>query len=420
MRIGIDFRAMQMGHQFRGIGEVVRQSCRQLDQRSPASDAFVAFVDQGGPTVQPILDEVFGPDRSVRTVELPAPANPRVAKLAGALSPERSAIIGAEADVLVQFDFSLGVPEGLPSVVVVYDQVPLLLGDRYPRNYRPTYAGARRAGLGRREAFYKAGTRRVYEKHLVSALERASRVIAISEHTKATTEAFAAEHGVGSVTTKISVARLGHTPPADEHPSLNAMEQARVEALALHEHPFVVFMGGSDERRRVDLLVSAFNAVRAAGLDLKLVLAGYDFNTMDAVLSETARAALLSSSYKHDIHLLGFVSDAERTWLYDRAEAFVFPSEHEGFGLPVIESLAAGCPVVAFANTSIYEVSGPNCLLVDGTWEDLARGITEMVQRPDDEKLQAVEDGRRWAATFTWDTIGDVLRSNLEEIATKR
>src|SRR5690606_15936347 len=118
---------------------------------------------------QPVLDDVFGPSRSVRTVELPAPTNPRMAKLAGALSPERSAMIRAEADVLVQFDFSLGLPEDLPSVVVVYDQVPLLLGDRSPRNYRPTYAGARRAGLRRREAFYKAGARRVYEKHLVSA-----------------------------------------------------------------------------------------------------------------------------------------------------------------------------------------------------------------------------------------------------------
>lgn len=417
MRIGIDFRAMQIGHQFRGIGEVVRQSCRQLDRRSPDGDSFVAFVDQGGPTIQPILDEVFGPSRSVRTVELPAPTSPRIAKLAGALTPERSAVMRAEADVLVQFDFSLGIPEGLPSVVVVYDQVPLLLGDRYPRNYRPTYAGARRAGLGRREAFYKAGTRRVYERHLASALERASRLIAISDHTRSTTESFAADHDVVGVASRVTVARLGHTPPPDEHPPLNAMERTRIEALALDQHPFVVFMGGSDERRRVDLLVTAFNAVRAAGIDLKLVLAGYDFNTMDAVLSETARIALLSSSYKHDIHLLGFVSDAERAWLYDHAEAFVFPSEHEGFGLPVIESLAAGCPVVAFANTSIHEVSGPNCLLVDGTWEDLARGITEMVQRPDDLKRQDTEEGRQWAATFTWDTIGEVLRTDLEEIA---
>ncbi len=420
MRIGIDFRAMQIGHQFRGIGEVIRQSCRQLDQRSPDGDAFVAFVDKGGPSVQSVLDDVFTSARSVRTVELPAPTNPRMAKLAGALSPERSAMIRAEVDVLVQFDFSLGVPEDLPSVVVVYDQVPLLLGDRYPRNYRPTYAGARRAGLRRREAFYKAGARRVYEKHLVSALKRASRIIAISEHTKTTTEAFASDHVVPGVAGKITVARLGHTPPSGEHPPLNAMARTRIEALDLDAHPFVVFMGGSDERRRVDLLVAAFNAVRAAGVELKLVLAGYDFNTMDAVLSETARHALLSSSYKHDIHLLGFVSDAERTWLYDRAEAFVFPSEHEGFGLPVVESLAAGCPVVAFANTSIHEVSGPNCLLVEGTWEDLARGITEMVQRPDDVKRQATADGRQWAATFTWDTIGDVLRSTLEEIATTR
>lgn len=416
MRIGIDFRAMQLGHQFRGIGEVVRRSCRQLDERSGPDDQFVAFVDHGGPSVQPIIDEVFSPDRTVRTVELPMPTNPRLAKLAGALTPERTAIMQAEADVLVQFDFSLGVPVDVPSIVVVYDQVPLLLGDRYPRNYRPTYAAARRAGLGRREAFYKAGTRRVYERHLTAALQNASHLIAISEHTRSTTEQFAVEHGVTDVPTKLSVAHLGHTPPPAVHPGLNAMERTRIDALGLAEHPFVVFMGGSDERRRVDLLVAAFNEVRARGVDLKLVLAGYDFNTMEAVLSEAARTALLASSYKHDIHLLGFVSDAERTWLYHHAEAFTFPSEHEGFGLPVIESLAMGCPVVAFANTSIHEVSGPNCTLVDGTWEALADGIVATLERTDGEKHSQADAGRVWAETFTWDTIGAELRARLDAL----
>ena len=173
MRIGIDLRAMQLGHQFRGIGEVVRQSCRQLDARSPGTDEVVAFVDEGGPSVAHELDAAFAPERRVGIVELPHPAHPRLAKLQDSITPERSAAIARSCDVLVQFDFSLGVPPTVPTVVVVYDQVPVLLGDRYPHNYRPTYRAARIAGIPVHKAVEKALGRAVYERHLTHALERA-------------------------------------------------------------------------------------------------------------------------------------------------------------------------------------------------------------------------------------------------------
>lgn len=409
LRVGIDYRAMQIGHQFRGIGEVVRQAARQLDDRLPADVAVVAFHDAAGPPVEDLLAEAFPSGRSTKVVALPTPRNPRIAKLRDAVTPEWTETFLREADVLVQFDFMLGVPAALPTVTVVYDQVPLLLGDRYPWNYRPTFRGARRAGLPLRSSVYKAGTRRIYERHLALALERSAAVVAISEHTAATTEAFAVANGVTGVAARTRVAHLGYQPPEVAPRDLNAMEEARVDGLGLRDTPFVFFLGGSDERRRIDLLVAAFNDVRARGAELKLVLAGYDFVTMERVLSDAARTALLASSYRDDIHLLGFASDAERAWLYGNAAAFVFPSEHEGFGLPVVESLAAGCAVVAFDNTSISEVAGPNCVLVPGTWEGLADGIDEILRRSAADASAAAEEGRRWAATFTWERIGDEL-----------
>ena len=76
MRIGIDLRALQIGHQFRGIGEVVRQACRQLDARSPAVDEIVAFVDGDGDRVPEILPELFGSGRRVTIVSLPPATTP--------------------------------------------------------------------------------------------------------------------------------------------------------------------------------------------------------------------------------------------------------------------------------------------------------------------------------------------------------
>lgn len=416
MRLALDFRALQVGHQFRGIGEVVRQACDQLDRRLPADDEIVALVDPDGPRLDDVVAGLFGSGRPVRIVEFPNPARPRATKLVSALSPEREALLRSHADALVQFDFMLGVPAGFPSIVVMYDQVPLLLGDRYPTNYRPTYRAARRAGLPVRASLYKAGARRVYERHLTWALQNAASIIAISEHTARTTATFGAEHGVADVAERTRVAYLGHTPPPDgTPPPLNAMERTRLDGLGLVDAPFVFFMGGSDERRRVDHLVAAFNDLRGRGRELKLVLAGYDFVTVERVLSDATRQALESSSYAEDIHLLGFVTDAQRAWLYDHAEAYVFPSEHEGFGLPVIESLAVGCPVVAYDNTSISEVAGPNCLLVSGHWEDLARGIDGALSRSPERKAADADAGRAWAATFTWDTIGETLAAAVND-----
>ncbi len=432
MRIGLDFRSMQIGHQFRGIGEVVRQACRQLDQRSPATDEFVAFVDGDGSGIGELLAELFSPERSVGMVLLPPAATPvdrlallpSVAKaMAGkavrtidAPHRDQAAVMVDGCDVLVQFDFSLGVPAGLASVVVIYDQVPYLLGDRHPLHYHPSYRAGRRWGLSAPAAVNKAWTREIYRRHLVLALNRADRLIAISGHTARTTAAFAAEQGLVGIEAKMRVAHLGHTPPAGAAPELNTMERHRLDALGLIDTPFVFFLGGSDDRRRIDLLVDAFNAVRAGGTDLKLVLAGYDFVTMEAVLSESARQALLASSYRDDIHLLGFATAAERFWLYHHAEAFVFPSEHEGFGLPVIESLAQGCTVVSFDNTSIPEVAGPNCELVDGTWSALAAGIEKVLARSPEQRAHDEAEGRRWAERYTWDTIGEALRDALDTL----
>ena len=134
MRVGIDFRAMQVGHQFRGIGEVLRSACRQLDQRLPPDHEVVAFHDAPGPPVAPLLASLFGPDRTTTVVDMPSPPGGlrRFGRLRNSLSPDQAGVMAGSCDVLVQFDFLLGVPGGLPTVVVIHDQVPLLLGDRYP------------------------------------------------------------------------------------------------------------------------------------------------------------------------------------------------------------------------------------------------------------------------------------------------
>lgn len=414
MRVGIDLRAMQVGHQFRGIGEVLRQACRQLDGRLPPGDEVVGFHEPPGPSVGGLLPALFTSGRTTSLVDVP-PAAGRLGRLQDNLSPEQVACFASSCDVLLQVDFQLGVPLGVPTVLVVHDQIPYLLGDRYPDIYWPTYGAARRAGLGHRSALERSLRRRIYERNLTNALVRAAHVVANSAHTGRTTLAFARDHDVPGLEARLTVARLGlDAGPAPREP--NVMERMRFEALGLETTPFLLYVGGVDDRRRIDLLVAAFNDLRARGIDLKLVLAGDSFATVAGIGVASARRAVATSSYAADIHLLGFVSEAERAWLYGRTEAFAFPSEHEGFGLPVLEALGAGAPVVAFDNTSLQEVCGPNCELVAPTWAALAAGVERLLARPADEKALDAAAGREWAAGFTWDTLGAELERHIQEL----
>jgi glycosyltransferase involved in cell wall biosynthesis len=415
MRVGIDLRAMQVGHQHRGIGEVLRHGCRQLDARLPAGDRIVAFHDDRGPSVVAIVGDVVASGRGVDLVTLPANA-PRWQRLRDNLSPRQQDVMGEACDLLVQFDPLLGVPTTVSTVVIVHDQIPLLLGDRYPETYLPRYVAARRSGMGRRRAAERATRRWLYERNLTAALGRATQVIANSHHTARTTEEFAVAHGVADIAQRTTVAPLGHHAEADGRsmPPPNAMERHRFEALGLDHRPFVLYLGGVDDRRRLDLLVAAYNDLRARGVDLDLVLAGDSFATVDTIGIERTRVAIASSSYGEGIHLLGFATPRERAWLYDRAAVFAFPSEHEGFGLPVLEALAAGCAVVAFDNTAVVEVAGPNTRLVDATWRALAEGIGDLVARPAAQSADDAEAGRRWAATFTWETLGWALTTQVD------
>ncbi len=417
MRIGIDFRAMQIGHQYRGIGEVLRNACRELDRRVPAADEFVIFVDPSGSSVAPILDDVFGSDRAVVTVALPhARRRATWRRVLDSLSPRQSGLICSSCDVLLQFDFQLGVPEGLASIVVVHDQIPIILGDRYPHIYWPHYRVARQSGQSVRTAALRASRRWLYEQNLARVLGRATWVLADSQHTAQTTTTFARSHRVGDLTQRLSVALLGHSAVSGPAAALNVMEQARIAGLGLAEVPFVFFLGGADDRRRIDLLVAAFNHLRARGTHLKLVLAGDTFSSLAAVGSEAGRRAIAASSYRHDIHLLGFVTPAERAWLYRSATAFAFPSELEGFGLPVLESLALGCSVVAFDNSSLPEVAGPNAELVGESWRELAAGIERLMGRDPEQKQADALAGQVWAAGFTWEALGLELADRLDRL----
>lgn len=414
-RLGIDLRALQIGHQFRGIGAVARAVIAELDARLDPDVALVGFVDPVTDEITTMFDSLVSSDRPTELVEIAANATSRIDKIRNVCDPAFEAAVIERADALVQFDHLLGVPEHPPTVIISFDQIPLLLGNRYPISYKPTYAGARRAGLPRKVAANKAAARWRHERQLTAALRRADTIVAISEHTRDTTLEFARSAGILGVESRIEVAYLGlATEPDGDADTPDLMERDMIAGFGLDDTPFVFFMGGTDDRRRVYDLVVAFNRLRARGRELKLVLAGYDFVQVEQVISPDARAALIASSYLEDIHLLGYVGPEMRHWLYHHAAAFVFPSISEGFGMPVLEATGLGCPVVAYDNPAVAEVAGPNTVIVEPHWKQLAAGISTVLDRPADEGAEAAEQGRAWAARFDWNAMGATMAEAVE------
>jgi alpha-1,3-rhamnosyl/mannosyltransferase len=110
------------------------------------------------------------------------------------------------------------------------------------------------------------------------------------------------------------------------------------------------------------------------------------------------------------VRFLGHVSDEELIALYQMAICLVFPSLYEGFGLPVLEAMAAGCPVIASMTSSLPEVAGTAGLLVDPlNAQEIAMAMQQVLQN-EDLRARMIRDGRIWASLFSWSKTAGMTR----------
>jgi glycosyltransferase involved in cell wall biosynthesis len=185
---------------------------------------------------------------------------------------------------------------------------------------------------------------------------------------------------------KISVVLLGvDTSRWCPEPQANDVEQ--VAKLGATE-PYLLYVGDGDWRKNADGMFEA-----AARTKHPLVWAG--------LLSDARLAKLqpLARKLGADVRFLGYVSDAALSALYRRALATLFVSRAEGFGYPVVEAMAAGCPVITSNVSSLPEVAGEAALTVDPDSPDaIAAAITSLDER-ERERLRRL--GLARAATFT-------------------
>ncbi len=187
-----------------------------------------------------------------------------------------------------------------------------------------------------------------------------------------------------------------HEAPA---PQFRALKKEDTEAVRQkHELPgrFLLFVGAIEPRKNLVRLIDAFARLRRRGLPHGLVLVGPHFWGFREVASHIFKLGL-----EKEVLLPGYWPFELLPALYNLAEAFLFPSLYEGFGLPVVEAMACGLPVLTSRDSAMAEVAGDAALLVDPRdIESIERGIECLLDEEESKRRRRLSLLR--AAEFSW------------------
>jgi glycosyltransferase involved in cell wall biosynthesis len=208
-------------------------------------------------------------------------------------------------------------------------------------------------------------------------------------------------------TGKQDILRLTGGDPAHVHvvapgvdPSLRPATAAAKAALRQRyalPRPYILFLGGISPLKNLGNLLRAITLLPPA-LSVDLVVAGFQ-----RWLFESDLGLIRSLRLGSRVHQVGFVPDADLPALYSAAECLVLPSWYEGFGIPIVEAMACGCPVVTSERGCGPEVAaGAACLVDPASPEGIADGIRQVLT---DSSLRErhIAAGFRRAAQFDWD-----------------
>jgi glycosyltransferase involved in cell wall biosynthesis len=227
---------------------------------------------------------------------------------------------------------------------------------------------------------------RVYERRTVRMVARAADLI-IATSTDGATDI---EKILRIPSRKIRVVPLG----------VDLRFFAPNSSMSPYPFPYVLFVGSAQPRKNLKRLELAVDLFSQRDRGLRLVIAGAD---------SWGRA----TSFGSNVTVAGRVDDEQLLALYRHAECAALVSLHEGFGLPVLEAMAAGAPVVASNVAALPEVSGGAAILVDPMSVDsIAEGIEAAIAN----RESLVDAGARRAAQFTWDRTADLTRAVYREL----
>ena len=389
MRIVIDLQGAQSLSRMRGIGRYSLALAQGLTRNRGGHEVLLALNGLFPETIESIREAFSGllPPENIRVWASPGP----VAFIDSANAGRRDAaeclreafLATLDPDIVLVTSLfegsgddaagSVGRHARLPTAVVLYDLIPLIHRQIYLSD--PVLA-------------------RWYMEKL-EHLKRADLLLAIS----ASSGHEAVEH-LGFDKDRVVNISAACEPHFVPRPVTAEMRQHLQSAYGI-KRPFVMYTGGIEHRKNINVLIRAYARLSAplrSAHQLVIVCA-----VSEAERERLTRLAAASGLTQGELVLAGYVPDGELVTLYNACKLFVFPSWHEGFGLPALEAMQCGKAVIAANTTSLPEVVGRSDALFDPRDEaDMAAKLSRVLE--DEGFRQALErHGLEQAQQFNWD-----------------
>ena len=194
---------------------------------------------------------------------------------------------------------------------------------------------------------------------------------------------------------RVAVIPLGINPRF--HPPEDPAEVAHIRRAYDLPERFMLYTGTIEPRKGLDTLVEAFAAI-AGEVSYHLIIAGKRGRHTEGLLRQILRHGL-----DQRVHMLGYVPDGDLPLLYAAAEVFVFPSRYEGFGLPPLEAMACGTPVICSNASSLPEVIGEAGLLVPPDDPPTLAAAIRRINGSPELRADLRARGLRQAAQYSWE-----------------
>jgi len=364
MKIGINARQIQNRHT--GPENYMLNLILNL-KRIDKNNEYVLFFGKDRPVPEAILNAGFDYDISRM------PTHNQLLKILWAHLYLPNRIRAHRIDLFHEPSFVAPVFKRCPMVTTVYDIAHLYFPFCYTRR-----------------------TRAYLNRLLPRSIRQSDLLIAISESTKNDI----IDH-FGIPPEKVHVVHGGVDPVYRTIEDEERLEEVR-KAYRI-KGDFILTVGGITPRKNLIRLIRAFKMLRDdRKIDCQLVIVGKKGWLYEGVFKEAAASGLEDS-----IIFCDYIPKDHLLYLYNAAAVFAYPSLYEGFGLPILEAMACGCPVVASNRSSMPEVCGKAALLIDpedveGLSEALFKAVTDSPLRED-----LIKEGYKQVEKFSWERAAD-------------
>lgn len=379
MRIAVDIRSLTAPHKT-GVGIVTESIVRAMAVQAP-DDEFLLFAT-GSEEALMNIPEWNLPNVTVAPLRVPN----KLANLLWSLpiGPTMERFLPVQPDVWLFPNAHIHKTQ-LPYTVIFHDAAIKTMPECF------TLKDHLRAGVAQETTMFRA----------------ARSVIAVSEHSRRDAIEY---YGVASESIVAAPLGVDHTVFLPrEQPS----DRSYRAAYDLNR-PYILWLATREPRKNADAVIRAYTLFRdRGGAAIPLVLAG-----AQGWKTKHIDEALRSSPYQSDIRAHLYVPEKHKAALYRGATVFVFPSLYEGFGLPVLEAMACGVPVITSLTSSLPDVVGNAALLIDPlNITDLAHALTQLLDGENGAAFRSKLVARSLvqAKTFSWNATAtivlDALRS---------